>query len=379
MAHHIVLHGKIDLAAQDKLAREGRSPRHAMWQLAQRLGACVHAPGDRAQVRAADRLRSNLGGPPEMWALARELLDNTGPGDTIYCNSEASGLPFAALCRGRKDRPRIAMFVHNLDRPRGRAALRWFGAASTLDWFAACSRHQVDFLKRYLRLAEERATFVWDQTDLRFFSPGPASADKRRPVIASVGLEQRDYRTLAAATADLSVDVRISGFSRDAAALRRAFPDVLPDNMSRRFYEWPQLLQLYRDADVVVVSTYPNRYAAGVQGMMEAMACGRPTVVTRTDGLATYLAGNDAVVQVPAGDAVALRRAIIRILDDPENAQRLGQRAVALARERHDSDVHVETLARHIEALRPHPFSAIETPQRGVRRESMSRARERHP
>ncbi|MEM5838768.1 hypothetical protein AAHH59_10735, partial [Pediococcus acidilactici] len=57
-----------------------------------------------------------------------------------------------------------------------------------------------------------------DQTDTIFFRPSPASLDKPRPVIASVGLEKRDYRTLAAATSDLDVDVKISGFSRDASA-----------------------------------------------------------------------------------------------------------------------------------------------------------------
>ena len=52
-------------------------------------------------------------------------------------------------------------------------------------------------------------------------------------MIVSVGLEQRDYRTLAAATADMDVDVKISGFSEDAEVLQRSFPDVLPANMSR--------------------------------------------------------------------------------------------------------------------------------------------------
>ncbi len=318
VGYHIVLPAKTDLAAQDALATQRKSPRHAMWQLAQRLGARVHTPGDVTAVRTSDRIWSKLGGAPEIWALAREVLADTGPDDTIYCSSEASGLPIAALCRGKRDRPRIAMFVHNLDRPRGRAALRWFGAASSIDWFVACSRHQADFLKRFLKLDDDRVSFVWDQTDLRFFTPGAASTGKRRPIIASVGLEQRDYRTLAAATGGLDVDVRISGFSRDAAALAQAFPDVMPDNMSRQFYEWPDLLQLYRDADVVVVSTFPNRYAAGVQVVMEAMACARPTVVTRTDGLAAYLVGNDGVVQVPPGAAEPMRRAIVRILENPE-------------------------------------------------------------
>ena len=46
----------------------------------------------------------------------------------------------------------------------------------------------------------------------------------------------------------------------------------MPENMSRKFYEWPDLVQLYRDADVIAVCLVDNKYAAGVQGLLEAMA-----------------------------------------------------------------------------------------------------------
>jgi glycosyltransferase involved in cell wall biosynthesis len=357
--YHIVLHQKIDLDEWERKAQAGQCPRHAMQQLAHRLGALVHVPPERRPLTLRDRWRCTLGGTAEMWDLAENVLAAAQPTDVIYCNSEASGLPIAALCRGRRDRPRIAVFVHNLDRPRGRVALRLFGAASGVDWFVGCSRHQVDFLRDHLKLPAGRSTFIWDQTDLRFFAPGPASPAKARPVVMSVGLEQRDYRTLAAATADLPVDVRISGYSRDAKAMAQAFPDTMPANMTRRYYEWPELLQLYRDADVVVVSTFASRYAAGVQGMMEAMACARPVIVTETEGLRSYLSGHHAAVKVPPGDPAAMRQAITRLLASPAEADRLAQSGLALARKRHDSDRHVETLARGLEALRALPGGGV--------------------
>jgi hypothetical protein len=285
--------------------------------------------------------------------LARELVDAFGPEDTVFCNSEAAGLPLAALCRGRRRRPRLAIFVHNLDRPRGRLALRALRASAQVDWFAACSQYQVNFLRRYLNLPAEKVGFIWDQTDCSFFSPGPASPQKQRPMIMSAGLECRDYRTLAAATADLPVDVKISSFSRDARVLSKAFPDPLPANMQvgQRFYEWPELRQLYRDADVVVVSTFPNRYAAGVQVMMEAMACGRPVIVTRTEGLQAYLDDNPGVVQTPAGDAAALRQAILQLLENRAQAAQLAARAAAIASERHGSAPFIDAVKSGLEAL----------------------------
>jgi glycosyltransferase involved in cell wall biosynthesis len=351
MNYHIVLHRETDLTLQDEQAKNGQSPRHVMFQLAQQLDASIHVPHKNLRIRKRDRLWSKLLGAPENWALAREIVEATGPKDVIFCNSETSGLPIAALCRGRKNRPKIVVFVHNINRPRGRLALKLLQSISHVDWFLACSQAQVDFLQQRFNLPADKATFVWDQTDLNFFSPGPTSPQKQKPIIVSVGLESRDYRTLAAATADLPVEVKISGFSRDANVIAKAFPDVLPSNMSQQFYEWAELLQLYRDADVVVVSTFPNRYAAGVQAMMEAMACERPTVVTSTEGLQSYLSGNDGVIQVPPGDPVAMRQAIVRLLEHPEEAAHLSKRASLLAKERHDSDVFVEKIKQGLEAL----------------------------
>ena len=351
MAYHIVLHREMDLMAQDEQAQEGGGPRHAMGQLAQRLGASILTPHSGLRIRRRDYLGSKLVGSPENWALARELVDRTGSNDTIFCNSEAVGLPIVALSRDRIDRPKLAVFVHNIDRPRGRVALGVLQAAAYVDWFVTCSQSQTDFLRQYLNLPAERATFIWEQTDLTFFSPGPTSPGKRRPIILSVGLERRDYKTLATATADLSVDVKISGFSQDAKSLSQTFPDVMPANMSRQFYTWLDLLQLYRDADVVVVSTFPSQYAAGVQNMIEAMACGCPTIVTRTEGLETYLLDNDGVISIPPGDAVAMRQVIVRLLTHRKDAERLSKQATVIAQARHDSDHYVEILARGLEGL----------------------------
>jgi glycosyltransferase involved in cell wall biosynthesis len=78
-------------------------------------------------------------------------------------------------------------------------------------------------------------------------------------------------------------------------------------------------VQLYRDADVVVVSCHENRYAAGVQTLMEAMACRRPVIATATRGLASYL--HPSVIAVPPGDAAAMRAAIRGLLADPAGAE----------------------------------------------------------
>ena len=68
--------------------------------------------------------------------------------------------------------------------------------------------------------------------------------------------------------------------------------------------------ELYAKASVVAVPLEPGtRYAAGVNGVLEAMAMGRPLVVTRTPGIADYL-DEGAVRSVHPGDPDALAEAL---------------------------------------------------------------------
>jgi glycosyltransferase involved in cell wall biosynthesis len=339
MSFHLLLPRVMDLPQAAARAARHEQPRHAMAELAASLAATIHEP-DAAAGTAFDRLRSLVAPPGALWSAARRVLQSAGPGDAVFCSSEAGGLQVAAL--GGRRRPRLALFVHNVDRPRARFALKAWRMADKVDLFMACSTSQVEFLRRHLHLSDDRVRHVWDHTDTRFFTPGPASPGKRRPVVVSVGLEQRDYRTLAVATEDMDVDVRISGFSKDAAALARIFPDPMPANMSRRFYEWPELVQLYRDADVVVVSCHENRYAAGVQSLMEASACRRPVVATATEGLAAYV--DDCVVAVRPGDVAAMREAIQRSLHERASAEARASRAHRLANERYGMDRYVSEI-----------------------------------
>lgn len=349
MKYHIVLPRVTNLEQIAHKAQASQCPQHSMWLLAQKLNATIHEP-KAIPTNLLDQMRSKLAGPSEFWPLSRSLASQVTSDDCIFCLSESGGLQVAATCGAKKNRPKLCMFVHNLDRPRGRIALKIWQVSKRVDLFLACSQRQVDFLKEYLNLPASKVKFIWDQTDTKFFTPGTPSQNKLRPVILSVGLEQRDYRTLAAATANLDVDVKISGFSKDSQVLSKTFPEQLPANMSCRFYEWTELLQLYRDADVVVVSVRENIYAAGVQSLMEAMACKRPVVVTATEGLKTYLEA-DAVTSVQPGDIQGMQQAILHILNDPEKAEAKALHGYKLIQERHDIDLFVEEITQYMKCL----------------------------
>jgi glycosyltransferase involved in cell wall biosynthesis len=320
--------------------------------LADRLDAIVHIPHpERDQPNVLDRVRARIMGAGESWALARRLAGRFGSDDVVFCDCVSVGLPLAAMLRRRPKRPKLFVFCHNLTSRRGGVAARMFRLASRVDAFGVCCSSQGEFLRRDLKIPESRIHLLLEHVDNRFYSPGPASDDKARPVIVGVGLENRDYRTLARASCDLDVDVRISGFSRFTAPLAKSLPDPLPSNMTRQYYSFPDLVQLYRDADVVVVSVFPSRYAAGVTTLMEGLVCGRPVIVTRSPGLSDYFDPSDGLSLVEPYDSDGMRRAIARLLGRPEEARDQAERGYQLASKRYAFEQAVDRLERLLRAL----------------------------
>ena len=243
------------------------------------------------------------------------------------------------------------VYFHNIDRVKGKLSLKLLGLAHKIDIFMACTSCQTNFLANYFKLPKSKIFLLLDQTDTQFFKPGLASPHKKRPVLVSVGLVKRDYRLLAKASYNLNLDVKISGFSNDANALKKTFPDVLPDNMSRKFYEWPDLLQLYRDADIVVIALIDNKYAAGVQVMMEAMACMRPVIISNTQDMVDYLKQSHALRVVQVGDVDEMRQAINELLANPEKAKAQAESAYQVIQKLHVSENYEELLIERLKAL----------------------------
>ena len=89
---------------------------------------------------------------------------------------------------------------------------------------------------------------------------------------------------------------------------------------------------VYRSLDVVVhASTQPEPFGRTI---VEAMACGRPVVVSNAGGAAELFDDGRDAVGFPPNDADALAAAILGLVDDPGRRERIGReaRATAVAR-----------------------------------------------
>jgi glycosyltransferase involved in cell wall biosynthesis len=350
--YHVVLSRPFDLEQIDRDAKARKRPRHTMWALGQALGATIHQP-QGYPVSVQDKILSKITGAskPENWAMARVLSKQLTSDDVVFCIGEDSGFPLAYLCGKAPNRPKFGVFVHNIDRPRGRLTLKLFDLEKHIDLFMINTEVKAQFFYQYLNLPPERVPMIVEQTDTQFFTPGPVSLDKKRPVIGSGGLEQRDYRTFAEAIRNLDVDVKVCAVSPNAKAMADTFPEVMPENMSVKFYDWPDLVQLYRDSDVVVISLKSHKYQAGLTTLFESMSCRRPVIMTRTPGLVEELIDAGIVRGVEPGDSEGMREAILDLLNNPEKAQEQAQRGYELMGRKYNSEQYVETIAQYMRSL----------------------------
>ena len=93
----------------------------------------------------------------------------------------------------------------------------------------------------------------------------------------------------------------------------------------RQALSYAELRDLYRGARLVVVPVNGGTdYAAGVNGILEGMACGRPVVASNTPGLAGYVRDGHDGRRVAPGDPNTLRAVIQELWEDSAQAERLG-------------------------------------------------------
>lgn len=107
------------------------------------------------------------------------------------------------------------------------------------------------------------------------------------------------------------------------------------------------IAQLYRRAHIVVC---PARFEGFGFPAAEAMACG--AAVAASDGGALPEVVGDAGLVSIAGDAASLAHSLARLLDNPQEARQLGQRASERARREFDWSRHAMAASRlYAEAL----------------------------
>ena len=227
-------------------------------------------------------------------------------------------------------------------------------------WFWRLTRHMVcnsEALFRTLQglgVPAGHLSYIPNGVDVDFFRPGENPPSAREPVILCVArlARDKDHLTLLRAFELIlqsrpEARLRIVGDGPEEAALKQwarehpagARVDFFPGGMDmREHYAAARLFAL-----ASVREGQPNV-------ILEAMSCGLPVCATAVGGIPRLVEENGNGFLSAAGDARALARNCLRLLDDPQSGDALG-RAGRLRVERDFSftsmvDAHQELFER---------------------------------
>ncbi|MFF9848953.1 glycosyltransferase family 4 protein [Streptomyces litmocidini] len=307
------------------------------------LAAAVHAEGADVYAWRAGRdpgprlVRETLG-------LAR--LIRTARPDLVHAHSAKAGLCARLALRGAL--PTVyqphAWSFEAVEGTVAALARRWERRAARWTQRIVC----VSEAER--RTGEEagvRASWsvIHNGVDVARFADTSADADARTaapgrsgdgPVVVCVGrlCRQKGQDTLLAAWPAVLAQIPTArlvlvGDGPDGERLRAAAPP------SVRFTgSVDDTAPWYRAADLVVL---PSRWEGMALAPLEAMASGRPVVVSDVDGARESLPpGHEPLCLVPPGDPAALAVAVGRLLGRPELRRSLGHQAHAHVLSRFD-------------------------------------------
>ncbi len=278
------------------------------------------------------RLLARAAGPN--LALAWACFQRRKRYRAIFTDGEQVGLPLAALLKlfsnGR--RPHHLMIGHLLSVRKKMILLDLLGLADHVDTFFVYATWQKAFIEARWDVPAERVVFTPFMVDANFFSPDqPGGAESleldigEKPLICSVGLEFRDYPTLIEAVRGLDVHVVIAAASPWSRRKDTTADQEIPENVTVRKFTQFELRQLYAMSRFVVMPLYDVNFQAGVTTLLEAMAMEKAVICTRTPGQADVVVDGETGIYVPPTDPDSLREAIQSLLQNPDEADRLGR------------------------------------------------------
>jgi glycosyltransferase involved in cell wall biosynthesis len=192
---------------------------------------------------------------------------------------------------------------------------------------------------------QRRLSVVGWGVDTAYFQPTHRRV--QAPYLLAAGTARRDYATLVRASLTTTLPVVIAGGSAwkdqpmDIAAL--PLPRSVTLSTPRSF---TALRALYASCAAVVVPLYPTNHAAGFAVIAEAMAMGKPVIVSRTLGHSDMVVDGVTGLYVPPSDAVALADAIRSIELKSSVLERMGMAARRQAERRHSLEAFSRALCR---------------------------------
>ena len=248
----------------------------------------------------------------------------------------------------------------------------WRRAAAAAEAIIAVSEDTAQDVLRELRIDPGRVHVVPNGADLSRFAPDPEARDQVRrmlnlspgqftAVIASRLVKEKGVQLGLRALARVPDSVLLIAGAGSYAAELEHMAEGMGIASRVRFLGFIPHDQLGRYLAAGDVFLMPSLCREGFPiSIVEAMACGLPTIATNNGGIPTAVSQERTGLLVSAGDVEAIADAIVRIARQPEFRFRLGTAARAAAKKRF-------SLARMVEDTLAVLSNAVENSKRRKR------------
>jgi glycosyltransferase involved in cell wall biosynthesis len=309
--------------------------------------------GARMAARALDRAVRLAGGYSGDFATVLASGRELNRSDVVFSTVDTVGIPLTLLAGAGMIRPPIVYAAIGLPERlallRTRLARRRFERSyRRLHTIVAYGWGEVEELRTWVGEGGPRIELVPFGVDVDYFRPDPAAT----PVddVVSIGADpRRDFPLLV----ELARRLPGRAFRIVASADNARSLGELPPNVSLEVdVPFARVRECLLAARVVALPMRENSYSGATTTLLQAMACGKPVVVTRTAAIARGYHLEDGVNcrLVPPGDLASLEQAV----DDATGAPGLGERARETVERHH-------TWRQYTEAVRDLLVSAAGT------------------
>lgn len=201
------------------------------------------------------------------------------------------------------------------------------------------ARSQVAILSEGLDIDEGRIHVVAFGVDDERFEPARSSDGG---YVIAVGRDRgRDWGTFFDSAALSGLPTKVLSRPADVAGHR------VPGNVELLGYvgaeEYRALLAAAR---VSVIAAHDRTYPTGQTVLLESLALGKATVITRTAANADYVEPGTTALTVPVGDPASLAEATVRAYEDADLRRRLGRAGRAAIEQRFNAGAMWHAVAR---------------------------------
>lgn len=179
----------------------------------------------------------------------------------------------------------------------------------------------------------------------------------------AAGSSARDYKTLITAFNEIDFNLKITTSGDfDAELLKKITPNIIiDDSVPAGWKSTTALRKEYYNSYAVVIPVLQRKWfeVYGITVFMEAMAMGRPLIVTDSKLYPFDVEKEKVGLKVGYGDVAGWRQAANYLIDHPDEAREMGARSLYLAKHKYNYELFskevVEELDRYLVHKNPTP------------------------